>query len=101
MSRQTDVKVEERDTKRRDSLFKALEYSLPGALEFHGMELLGLAIKYEPFQCTLTLKAIRKGFWSVAFISSDSMSNCILAADSAARRGTLKWIKDKYHPDEV
>lgn len=101
MSRQADLKAEERELKRQDALIKAIEYSLAGALEFHGMELLGFAIKYAPFQCTLTLKAIRKGYWQVSFITSDSMANCILAADSAARRGTLTWIKDKYHTDEV
>lgn len=101
MSRQADIQHEERETKRDDALIKAMKYSLAGALEFHGMELLGFAIKYEPYQSTLTLKAIRKGYWCVAFITSETMMGCILAADSAARRGTLSWIKDKYHTDEV
>lgn len=101
MSRQADLKAEERELRRQDALVKAIEYSLAGALEFHGMELLGFAIKYEPYHCTLTLKAIRKGYWQVSFISSDTMANCILAADSAARRGTLTWGVDKYHPDAV
>jgi len=101
MSRQLDVIAEERETKRRDQLIKAIDYSLAGALEFHGMELLGFAMKYDEYQCTLTLKVIRKRHWCVAFITSDTMMNCILAADAAARRGSLSWDIDKYHPDEV
>jgi hypothetical protein len=99
MSRQLEQKLEERDTKKRDALFKALEYGLPGALEFQGISLRGVAIRYSAFDCLMTIKAYVGEKPKVSFISSDTMVNCILAADAAARRGSLTWSKDKYHKD--
>lgn len=97
MSRQLDQKLEEQDTKKRDALYKALEYGLPGALEFQGIILLGFAIKYEPFSCLMTLKGIRHEDREVAFVGSDTITNCIIRASADAARGSLKWRKDKYH----
>lgn len=99
MTRQLDVKAEERETARRLELVRALEYKLVGALQNQGIELLGLAIRYEEFNSLLTLKAIVDEVRSVAFVGSDTMMNVILKATSQASRGTLKWRADKYHVD--
>jgi hypothetical protein len=99
MSRQLEQKQEQRETAKRDALFQALEHGLPGALAFQGIELLGFAIKYGDFDCLMTIKAYVGETRSVCFVGSDTMTNCILKADAEARRGALKWRKDKYHKD--
>jgi hypothetical protein len=101
MTRQLDLEHELKETAKRDALVAALEYSLAGSLEFYGMELRGFAINYDKFSCLMTIKAIRNNRHQVSFISSDSIMNCFLAADSASRRDGLRWSVDKYQPDEV
>lgn len=101
MTRQADIKQEEQDTKKRDALYRTLEYSLPGALQHQGIELRGFSIIYDAFSCCMVLKGTRHNKWIVAFIYSDTMTNCLLRADSDASRGTLKWGTDKYAPDDA
>lgn len=97
MSRQTDIKAEERETARRSALVKALDFGIVGGLESQGIELLGFAIKYDAFNCLLTIKAVVGGTRSVAFVGSDSIINCFLKAASDARNNALNWRADKYH----
>lgn len=96
MTRQADIKIEERETARRDQLVKVLEYGLVGALEAQGIELLGFAFKYDAFNCLMTIKAELGGTKNVAFIGSDSVINCFLKAYSEARNSRLRWRVDKY-----
>lgn len=97
MSRQLELKREQRETAKRDALVRALEFGIVGALESQGIELLGVAMRYEPFSVLMTVKADVGGVRSVAFVGSDSMLNCILKADSMASNQALKWREDKYH----
>lgn len=97
MSRQLDLKREERETAKRDALVKALDYSFQGALESQGIELRGWAIKYDAFNCLMSIRADIAGERMIAFVGSDTIINCILKADSGARRNDLSWRKDKYH----
>lgn len=101
MSRQLDIKAEERETARRNQLVKVLEYGLVGSLESQGIELLGIAIKYDAFNCLLTLKADVGGVRSVAFVGSDTIINCFLKAGSEASRNTLKWREDRYYQKDT
>lgn len=97
MSRQLEAKREQMENNRRQRLVKALEFSIVDELKTQGIELLGLAIRYQEMTCLLTLKADRDGIRSVSFIASDTMMNCILKADSMAYNESLVWGKDKYH----
>ncbi len=97
MSRQLESKGEQREKARQDALVRALEFSLVDELRTQGIELCGFAIKYQPFQCLLTLKADVSGVRSVSFVASDSMMNSIVKASSMAYHESLKWQKDKYH----
>ena len=97
MSRQLDQKRELRETTRRDALIRALEFGLVGALASFGIEMLGFSIKYESFDCLLTLKAEIKGVRSVAFVSSDTIMNVLLKTDSMAANHSLRWRPDRYH----
>ncbi len=96
MSRQLDISVELRESKRQTALVKALEYGLVGALEFQGIILQGFAIRYDAFSCLMTIKAEVAGTQSVAFVGSDTIINCILKAQADATRQALQWRADKY-----
>lgn len=97
MSRQLEIAQEQRETAKRDSLVKALEFGIVGALESKGVELLGFAIKYDAFNCLLTVRAQVGGVRSVAFVGSDSIINCFLKVQAEALNDELHWRKDKYH----
>lgn len=101
MTRHLDLKEEVRETARRDALVRALEFGLEGALSSQGIELSGIAIKIDPFNCLLTIKADRNGTPSVAFVSSDTLMNVLLKADSMAGHCVLKWQVDKYRRSET
>lgn len=101
MSRLLEVKREERTQAKQSALVKALEFGLVGSLENQGIELLGLALRYDPFNCLMTIKANVEGVRSVCFVGSDTFVNCILKADSEASRLALQWRPDKYHQNDV
>lgn len=101
MSRLADIKAEEKEAARQEEVIRVLEFSLAGAIEFNGGELRGFSMRYFPFDCMLTLKASFEGKWFVAFISGESMINCILGAQRQAAHGTILWIADKYQGDSA
>lgn len=101
MSRQLDQKKEIYETARRDALVKALEYSLVGSLETQGIELQGIAIRYDPFNVLMTIKADIAGKRMVSFVGSDTLMNVFLKADSMSRSTVLKWKADQYHTSGV
>jgi hypothetical protein len=59
--------------------------------------MVGFSIKYEAFDCLLTLKADVAGIRSVSFVSSDTLLNVLLKTDSMAANHSLKWRADQYH----
>lgn len=101
MTRQLEAKKEQRETARLNALAKALDYGLAGALEAQGIILIGFAIKYDAFNCLMTIRAEFGGVRNVAFVGSDNIINCILKAQSEARGDRLKWRVDKYHETQT
>lgn len=98
LSRQLEQQTEERDTKRRDALYKTLEFDLAGVIAFGGGELTGFAMNYEEFSCLVVLKADFEGKNMVSFIYSDTMTNCLLRAVSLGKNNRLKWKLDVWRP---
>lgn len=96
MSRQLDINGEEREKAKRNALVKALEYGIVRALETQGIELVGIAIRYDAFNCLMTVKADIAGTRSICFVGSDSIINCFLKLQSEANRNALSWRADKY-----
>jgi len=96
MTRQLDVQREQRETARRDTLVRALEFGIAGALAHQGATLLGFALKYSEFDQLLTLKADFEGKAHVSFVSSDTMMNCFIKAERQALGNNLDWRPDKY-----
>ena len=97
MSRQLEFEVERRESKKRDALVKALEFGFVGALEAQGVTLLGLAFKFDGYDCLMTVKADVGGVRQVAFVGSDTIINCILKAEGAALNQGLRWRVDRFH----
>ncbi len=101
MSRQLDVKRELRETAKRDQLVLALEFGIVGAIEAQGMELLGLALTYNAFECKCVVKAIAEERRVVAFVSSDTLMNVLLQVFRLANNQALRWGADKYYTSDA
>ena len=96
MSRQLEQLRELRETKRRDALVRALEFELAGSLETQGTTLLGFAMKFDAYECLMTIKAVAGGERQVAFVGAGSPIDCILKAVQAANADRLRWREDHY-----
>lgn len=101
MSRQLDIKREAREAKRRDALVKALDFGIVGALENQGIELRGISIKHDAWNCLLTLRADVGGVRSVCFVGSDSIINCFLKTERDAAGRELRWKEDGFFKSDV
>lgn len=101
MSRQLEQVQEDRETKRREALVRALEYELPGVLEIQGIQLRGFAVKWDAYDCLMTIKAEFAGERQVAFVGGGSVIDCILKAVQAAKYDRLRWKADIYKPSDV
>lgn len=98
MTRQLEQQQELREQKRREALVRALEFELPGTLELNGITLLGFAMKYDAYECLMTIKADVGGTRKVAFVGASSPIDCILRAVQAAGADRLRWKNDDYAP---
>lgn len=96
MSRQLEQKTEERTARKQVALVRALEFEMAGSLEAVGITMVGFAIKWDAWECLLTLKADIGGVRNVAFIGSDSPINAILKTVAATQNDRLRWKVDKY-----
>ena len=101
MSRQLEQEGEERERARQQRLIRAIEYGLVTTLHNQAADLQGFSIRYEEFNCLLTLRADINGRRHVAFIAADTMMNCIIRADREAANNRLKWQQDKYYNNNV
>lgn len=98
MSRQLEQEWELKQETRRDHLYRACEFGIVGGLQAQGIELRGFAIKYSEADCLLTVKAKIGDGYVVAFVSSDTITNCILKAEHEARHNAFRWKADQYLP---
>lgn len=96
MSRQLEQVQEQRETKRRVALVRALEFELPGVLEVKGITMLGFAMNYDAYECLMVIKADVGGEKQVAFVGAGSPIDCILKSVQAAKADRLRWSKDKW-----
>lgn len=100
MSRQLEQVQEERETRRRNALVKALEYGLEGSLAAQGIRLRGFAVKWDAYDCLLTLKGEFDGASQVAFVGGGSVIDCILKCVTASQNHRLRWKEDVYKPSK-
>lgn len=69
-------------------------------LDVQGIQLQGFAVKWDAYDCLLTLKVDIGGVRNVGFIGGGSVVDCIIKAVSAARADRVRWRVDKYTPSE-
>lgn len=96
MTRQADLVQEDRTVRRNQAVIRALEFELVGSLEACGCTLLGFSVKIEDWECLITLRAVVGEERMVAFVGSDSLSNCLVKCVMSAQRDKLVWKEDKY-----
>lgn len=96
MTRQLEQLQEIRQEKRRDALIRALEFELPGTFEHQGITLIGFAMKYDAYECLMTIKVDIGGTRKVAFVGAGTPIDCILKAVQAAGAERLRWKTDQY-----
>ena len=96
MTRQLEQESEERNRGRMVRLQAACDGALTGAVEHSGGILLGMSVKFEPYDVLVTLRAEFPGGRMVAFVGGDSLSSCLLKVVREGRRDGLKWRQDRY-----
>jgi hypothetical protein len=87
---------DERATKRRGAILKAIEYELEEAVSRAGAELHGFAVNLRPGEALLVLKVTLAGRRQVAFIGAETAGDALVKAVREARRDRLRWREDKY-----
>lgn len=88
-------------SRRALALERALDHELPGSIEMGGSILIGLSIKYSVGDVLLTIRAINGKDSVVAFVGSDSLTNCVLKAVRDAQNDRLRWKADRYASADV
>ena len=96
MSRQLEQKSEDRGRAKMVRLKAACDGALTGAVEHSGGILLGMSVKFDPYEVLVTLRAEFPGGRMVAFVGGDSLSSCLLKVVREGRRDGLKWRPDRY-----
>lgn len=96
MSRQVEQKQEQKSEARNKAVGRALEYGLEGAINALGFNLLGYAFTFDEWSCFMVIKAEVDERRLVSFVNSDTVTGCILKAQSGARGDRLSWGADKY-----
>ena len=96
MSRQLEQVSEDRDRARMVRVMAACDGALMAAVEHSGGVLLGMSVKFEPYEALITLRAEFPGGRMVAFVGGDSLASCLLKVVREGRRDGLKWRPDRY-----
>jgi hypothetical protein len=61
-----------------------------------GIVLKGFSLKYDAYECLMTLRADIGGDAQKAFVGAGSPIDCILRAVQTAKADRLRWSKDRY-----
>lgn len=97
MSRQLEQETEDRARSRALAAEHALNYGISKSISDEGGRLIGCALTYYPTSCRMVVKAVIDGVHSVAFIYSDTPTNCVLKALTEVNQGRMPWGADSFH----
>ena len=95
MTRQSDLKNEDRQAKRDRALVRALDFELVRSLSRSDITLLGFSAKFDQYQCLITLRALVDDLLQVSFVSSETIPSAIRKCVTKANNDTLKWKRDQ------
>jgi len=96
MTRQLELKAEEKRLTRGERLLRILEYELAGAIEATGLVFLGFAVYYDTYECMLVLKADAGNSKQVAFVYSDDIAGTLIKAVNGIKSDRVRWREDTY-----
>lgn len=96
MTRQFDIKSEEKIASRQAALVRAVEFELIGSLSHGGAALNGFSVKLRGYDCLLVLRAHVDDMNQVAFVSADDLGGCLIKAVRMALNDGLRWKEDAY-----
>ncbi len=96
MTRHIEVRSEEAITRKNAALAKALDHGIVGGLEVQGINLLGMSVRHSAMDCLVTLRAEIGGVRKVAFVGSDTITNCFLKCQADIARDSLHWREDRF-----
>lgn len=100
MTRQSDLKVEEKQAKLDQQLVRAVEFELQGSISHSGGILNGITIMIYPEDVLIVLKAEVAGRQQVSFVAAETMATGIRKSVRDAYSDRLRWRVDKYANDD-
>lgn len=96
MTRQGDAAQEDRLSKRNAALIRAVEFELVNSLQAAGAVLLGFSLRYEEWECLITLRAVVGEEKRICFVGSDTIANALVKCVRDCKANKLHWKEDKY-----
>jgi hypothetical protein len=83
----------------KEATLLALYGGLEDGVSRAGGVLVGLSVKFNGFDCLLTLKAEFPAGMMVGFVGGEDLAHVIRKAAAEAVRDTVKWREDKWRSD--
>ncbi len=96
MTRQLEQASEDRASRRRNLLYKAVDRGLEAAVERAGGQLQGFSIKLSSWEVLMTLRADFPAGPMVGFVGGADLEACMIKGMQLAGRDEIKWREDKW-----
>lgn len=91
-----DVLLDRRMKLEREATLLAVYGGLEDGVSRAGGELVGLSVKFNGFDCLLTLKAAFPAGMMVGFVGGSDLARVLQKGAAEAARDTVKWREDKW-----
>lgn len=94
-----DVELDRRMKLEKEASLLAVYGGLEKGVEHAGGVLVGLSVKFNGFDCLLTLKAEFPSGMMVGFVGGEDLAQVLRKAASETVRDGVKWREDKWRGD--
>lgn len=91
-----DIELDRRSKLEREASLLAVYGGLERGVEKAGGQLVGLSVKFNGFDCLLTLKAEFPAGMMVGFVGGEDLAQVLRKGASEAVRDNVKWRADKW-----
>ena len=82
--------------KRHRKVGRVVDGGLKEAVQRSGGELLGFSVKYNGYDCLMTLRAEFPGGRMVAFVGASTLPSAMIRAWQDGNQDGLRWREDKF-----
>jgi hypothetical protein len=96
MSRQLEQAIEDRASRNKDLLIRAVYGGLDASIQSAGFELHGFSVKLTGGDCLLTLRASSASGAFIAYVGASDLPAALVKSVREARGGELRWKPDRY-----